>query len=562
MPKHVISIIIDAITKGLEKGLGSAKKKVDNFGDSIKKAGKAIVAAGLLKVLRDMIQLGAASQQAAMSLDAISQGRADEYLNAVKVASEGTISKMDALATSARAVQLGVVSSAEEMAAITERAIALGRIMGIDDVQAINDFVYAAGRQSIVVADNLGLIMKQERIQAEVARLMREDASLTKETAEAKAFLNEMLRAGDERLQQMQGHYSEAATQLALLEAQFQDTKTAIAEFLAVTATEPMGEMNEAIKTATVNARGIQDIRGEFEKLRVEAAANADTYKEWKEAAKELNRQMGLQGKFLLSFRQMSMGKQAYEELREEAERLARQEEEVAKAQAEVGASADEMVGQMYKAAEAIKKVAKETGGLKEELGGISDMTGGEDIFGFEGLFEEMDKAGEMAEKGLKGAAGVWGAEGGEIDELAMERAILSFMRMRGLPEHVIIAYMVKVGLATEEQVAKWHALMALVTALEKGEIGLEEFIAGTEMVEAGNIAGLSSLGMKIPKEGFGAGEPASGTSSLGEGTKDVNVTVNIKYDNEEAKKMVDVQVEEGIKEYNDETWLEGVGLG
>lgn len=563
MPKHVISIIIDAVTKGLEKALGSAKNKVDNFGDSIKKVSQTLIAGAISLALQDMVQLGAASEQARMSLDAISQGRADEYLRAVQEASQGTISQMDAFAASARAVQLGVVASADEMAAITERAIALGRIMGVDSVQAINDFVYAAGRQNIVIADNIGLIMRQERIQAEAQRLMREDASLTKEAAEAKAFLNEMLRAGDERLQQMQGHYAESATQLAVFEAQLKDTKTAAAEFLAVTATEPMGGMNEFIRGGTESANTLKMARAEFEKARIEAAANAETYEEWREEAEELKGTMrDMHGLWTLQFRQLSLSRKAYEELRQEAEQLAREEEAAAKAQADLAASGKDLAATLYKAAEAAQKAKDKVGGLKEEIESISGMTGGEDIFGFEGLFDEMDKAGEMAEKGLRGAVGIYGAEGGEIDELAMERAILSFMKMRGVDEAIIIAYMIKTGLATEDQVTKWKALMALVTALQHGEIGLEEFIAGTEMVETGNIGGLSSLGMKIPEEGFTPTMPGEETSA---GSKDVKVSIEIK--DSKFKDFFEITVEEEIQAHDDEVWddekwLEGVNLG
>ena len=166
------------------------------------------------------------------ALDNLTAGNADAYIKAISTASTGTISNMDAMTASARALKLGVVGSADEMAHLTEVAGIMGRAMGEDATSALNDLVTGIGRASPMILDNLGIVTKQADLQEAVNQLMAENAGLTQAAAQKQALLNVVLAQGDAMLAQAGGTTNDAASELERFDALVKNTKDDLGQFL------------------------------------------------------------------------------------------------------------------------------------------------------------------------------------------------------------------------------------------------------------------------------------------------------------------------------------------
>jgi hypothetical protein len=186
----------DASTKGLKQSSADAANSLN----TLVKGAVAFVGTQLVqeaaKAAQELYNLGAASERARFSLNALSDGHADEFIEAIQSASRNTVSEMDAMTIANKALQFGIVANAEEMGRLTEVAVALGRVMGTDATKAFDDLTTAGARQSKLIADNLGIIIDMNRVSTDAAVLMRQNASLTEDQARAQAFLNQIVAAG------------------------------------------------------------------------------------------------------------------------------------------------------------------------------------------------------------------------------------------------------------------------------------------------------------------------------------------------------------------------------
>src|SRR5690554_3310168 len=147
-------------TQRLEKDSSLASRGLDKLGKAAAGMFAALGAREIARAAVEMFNLSAAAERAEVSLNAITGGGAAEYIHAISQASDGTINRLDAMAASNRALQLGVVQSADDMAKLTETARTLGQVMGMETSTAMNDLVTGIGRLSPMILDNLGLTVK------------------------------------------------------------------------------------------------------------------------------------------------------------------------------------------------------------------------------------------------------------------------------------------------------------------------------------------------------------------------------------------------------------------
>lgn len=191
--------------KKFKKGLKEAEKETDKFASAVddafdkvnrnadKSSGKigrfaAEMATGFNQAL-EIVEKAARVVQASFELieESISGVRienafqrlaanagqsGDEILAAINRASNGTISRLDAMRAANTALQFGVAKTPEEFEKMTKGAIALGRALGVSTNKALEDFTLGAGRGSILILDNLGISAKQLR--DEMNRLAQE----------------------------------------------------------------------------------------------------------------------------------------------------------------------------------------------------------------------------------------------------------------------------------------------------------------------------------------------------------------------------------------------------
>jgi hypothetical protein len=219
--KDKLSAVLNSITTGAMEKIGH---KITNLAEQ------------LPRMAIEMVKLGAAVGRQETALDNMAQTfgtSGDAIVSAIQHASNFTIDSMTAMQAANRAMLLDVAKSPPEFERLTKVAVRLGRVMGLDATQSINDFVTAAGRQSIMIADNLGLTIKVGDANVTYAEQLGKTVDELTKAEQKQAFLNAMLDAGEKKLGTLGPETLDAATSIEMLEAATTDMKTAFAEMAA-----------------------------------------------------------------------------------------------------------------------------------------------------------------------------------------------------------------------------------------------------------------------------------------------------------------------------------------
>ena len=232
MPTSEHTVKLRIITE--DKTSGPAKAAAKGL-SGITDAAKALAATLVIRKLADyaaeLTKLGASAEQQGRALDNLAQSHgqsADEIVKAIKRASDFTIDSLTAMEAANRALIMGVAETPAQFERLTEIAVRLGRAMGRDAVSSINDFVTAAGRQSYLIADNLGLIMRVEEAQENYAKTLGKTVEEMTDAEKRQGFLNEMLVQGEAKLRQLGDTSIGTAEKMQQFKVSVQEAKIAI----------------------------------------------------------------------------------------------------------------------------------------------------------------------------------------------------------------------------------------------------------------------------------------------------------------------------------------------
>ena len=125
---------------------------------------------------------------------------AEERLNALKSATNGTMSEFDLFQQANNAMVLGLTRNTSEMAHMFDAAQRLGRALGRDTKSSIESLVTGIGRQSRLMLDNLGIIVQTEKAYEKYAVTLGKSASALTDTERKQAFFNEAMEAAEQKL--------------------------------------------------------------------------------------------------------------------------------------------------------------------------------------------------------------------------------------------------------------------------------------------------------------------------------------------------------------------------
>lgn len=222
---------------------GKSKSPLAGLSDVLKAVATSAAAMQLARTVLDLGSLGVQAQKAQLAFVAISGGtqQATANLNAMRSATQGTISDLDAMAAANRLMQMGLATNAEELGNLTSMAVRLGTAMGRDANASIEEFALLLANQSIPRLDTFGISAGQVRTR--IAELQAATPGLSREQAFLTAVMEQgtiaMERLGDAGLGQIQN--------LDKLKASVANLKTNVGEMLAPALLKGAGAMNTAV---------------------------------------------------------------------------------------------------------------------------------------------------------------------------------------------------------------------------------------------------------------------------------------------------------------------------
>ena len=247
------------------KGLSDAEKNTENFADAGENVTKGLkgVDQGMLDTARSSVDLAAKmiivekafndiKQLAQQGLElaklgataerveqrfgmlAESAGGADEILRAFQVGAGGAASQMDAMLSSSKLLQMGLVDDAESMERVVEMASRLGdQTMTVGD--RVQDFALMLANQSIPRLDNFGI--SSGKVRARIIELQAATEGMTRETA----FMQATMEAGGDSLIRLGDRVEDDAMAFEKMEAAMADARVELGQKLAGVAAKAIG---------------------------------------------------------------------------------------------------------------------------------------------------------------------------------------------------------------------------------------------------------------------------------------------------------------------------------
>jgi len=159
-----VAITIKAIDK-YSKELKRAKSGLEKFS-------KVAATAGLVSAAA-FTAFTASAVKAALKMKPIQDSfrklaiESDRFLEELNFATKGTISNFELMANANKALLLGL--DQEALPQLFKNAAIVGRAAGRTTTEAIEDITLGIGRQSRMILDNLGIILKAEDVYKDFA---------------------------------------------------------------------------------------------------------------------------------------------------------------------------------------------------------------------------------------------------------------------------------------------------------------------------------------------------------------------------------------------------------
>ena len=152
----------------------------------------------------------------------------------LKRISRGTIDTMTLMEKAGTAMLLGI--KADKLDELMKIARASSKVTGQTVSQAFSDISLAVGRQSRMILDNLGIIVKVEDANKEYAATLKKVAGELTEAEKKQAFLNATMKAGEEIIRRVGDSADSAAERLQRYEARWKNISVTIGNVLLTTA--------------------------------------------------------------------------------------------------------------------------------------------------------------------------------------------------------------------------------------------------------------------------------------------------------------------------------------
>ena len=143
----------------------------------------------LVKLSADFDDLSRGFNQLSASIDSSA-----EHLDKLRKATNNTVDDMELMKQANNAMMLGVVQSEDEMAELFDTAQRLGQALGRDTVSSIESLVTGMGRQSRLMLDNLGIIVKADVAYENFAKTNKKLAKDLTQAEKKIAFNTEAMR--------------------------------------------------------------------------------------------------------------------------------------------------------------------------------------------------------------------------------------------------------------------------------------------------------------------------------------------------------------------------------
>jgi len=246
--------------KGVKTTISSMGKVAVTVARTIKQNFLAVAVAitGIVLTIKkgiDSISEGAKIREQTIAFQSLAKSfgsDGNKIISSLKKVSDGTVSTMELIGSASRAMLLGIAP--DKITKLMEIARSASKATGDTVAKSFEDISIGIGRQSKLILDNLGIIIKVEQANEVYAATLGKTASQLTDVEKRTAFLNATLAAGENIISRVSLQSNSTADAIAKLSA---ITKEANDKFKAMVAQS--SSMNSFLNTLV---EGFDSIKG------------------------------------------------------------------------------------------------------------------------------------------------------------------------------------------------------------------------------------------------------------------------------------------------------------
>ena len=121
-------------------------------------------------------------------------------MDKLRIATDGTMSSIDLLQQANSAMILGVTKNTDEMAQMFDMAQRLGKALGRDAASSVESLITGIGRQSRLMLDNIGIIVRSDEAYQDYAIKLGKTADRLTDAEKKQAFFNATIESARKKL--------------------------------------------------------------------------------------------------------------------------------------------------------------------------------------------------------------------------------------------------------------------------------------------------------------------------------------------------------------------------
>ena len=164
--------------------------------------GLGLVANGLSRTLASMAKSSQQLNQMERAFDNLIGGAESSSiaLSKLSLATNGTVSDFELLQQANNAMILGVSKNSDEMAEMFDIAQRLGKALGVDTTRSIESLVTGIGRQSRLMLDNIGIIVRSDEAYESYAKQLGKSKDELTDFEKKQAFFNATMESARKKV--------------------------------------------------------------------------------------------------------------------------------------------------------------------------------------------------------------------------------------------------------------------------------------------------------------------------------------------------------------------------
>ena len=223
-----VNTILAQGTKGLRIQAGAFATLRSNL--LLYSFGIGLVNTALLSFVKESAKLESVER----GFNALSReiGGSSQSLEKLRNATDDTVTDFELMQKANNAVLLGVVKTDDEMAELFDTAQRLGQALGVDTTNALDSMVTGMGRQSKLMLDNLGIVVKSEEAYEKYAQKIGVSANALTDAQKKEAFNQEVLRVSRGMVEKLGDEYLSTEAQIQRMGVATQRLQEAMGEAL------------------------------------------------------------------------------------------------------------------------------------------------------------------------------------------------------------------------------------------------------------------------------------------------------------------------------------------